>query len=45
MGLADARGVMVGTGRGAEAGILIRGGEALERAEASTPSSSTRPGR
>jgi Cu+-exporting ATPase len=32
MGLATPTGIMVGTGRGAERGILIRGGEALETA-------------
>jgi P-type Cu+ transporter len=32
MGLATPAAIMVGTGRGAEAGILIRGGEALETA-------------
>jgi Cu+-exporting ATPase len=32
MGLATPTAIMVGTGKGAEAGVLIRGGEALEQA-------------
>lgn len=36
MGLATPTAIMVGTGRGAEQGVLIRGGEALEQAHAIT---------
>jgi len=36
MGLATPTAIMVGTGRAAELGILIRGGEVLERAQALT---------
>src|SRR5205823_8459590 len=33
MGLATPTAIMVGTGRGARLGVLIRGGEALQRAD------------
>jgi P-type Cu+ transporter len=36
MGLATPTAILVGTGRGAERGILIKGGEVLERAQAIT---------
>ena len=43
LGLATPTAIMVGTGKAAELGVLIRGGEALEQARRSTPSSWTRP--
>ena len=43
MGLATPTAIMVGTGRGAEAGVLIRGGEALEMAHRVDTVVSTRP--
>ena len=46
LGLATPMSIMVGTGRGAEAGVLIRNAEALEMLEQGRPrSSSTRPAR
>ena len=45
LGLATPMSIMVGVGRGAHPGILIRDAQALERLEASTPSCSTRPAR
>lgn len=36
MGLATPTAIMVGTGKGAESGVLIKGGEALERARSIT---------
>jgi len=42
LGIATPAALMVGVGKGAEAGILIRGGEFLERARNSRQSSLTR---
>jgi len=43
LGLATPMSIMVGVGRGAQAGVLIKNAEALERMEVSTPSWSTKP--
>jgi Cu+-exporting ATPase len=43
LGLATPTALMVGTGRGAQLGVLIKGPEVLESTRRSTPSCSTRP--
>ena len=43
LGLATPTALLVGTGRGAQLGLLIRGPEVLESTRRSTPSCSTRP--
>ena len=45
LGLATPMSIMVGVGRGAQAGVLIKNAEALERMERSTRWWSTRPAR
>jgi hypothetical protein len=45
LGLATPLGIMVGTGRAAQLGVIIKGGEVLEDTRGSTRSCSTRPAR
>ena len=45
LGLATPMSIMVGVGRGAQSGVLIKNAEALERLEKVDTSSSTRPAR